>query len=70
MKARFRDRRSSFAMTSFALRLRQRASASLSCGQSLRFPVSIISGLVGGGVLGQIVTALLPAIVAKNAGVA
>jgi hypothetical protein len=41
MNSRFRDKRSSFAMTSFALRFRQRASASLSCGRSLRFPLSI-----------------------------
>jgi hypothetical protein len=41
MNARFRERRSSFAITSRALRFRQSASASLSSGRSLRFPVSI-----------------------------
>jgi hypothetical protein len=40
MKARLRDSRSNLAMTSRALRLRQRASALFSSGRSLHPPVS------------------------------
>jgi hypothetical protein len=41
MRAKLRDSRSSLAITKRAFRFRQRAKACLSCGRSLRFPVSI-----------------------------